>query len=169
MVQYQKEKWNGRPVLRSGCGAAAETKEENIRDVKWRPADRRAGGRAKWIKTEKVKQEDASKNGMEFHLREQGIWDECGLVPKSVGRGKELVEGEIQWVVGREENIGYVVQGHEFRNITLLVRLIHQIRKCHRPNQFLRRGGRDGQDSPRGCARGLQCCTQNRCSLGNRV
>ena len=27
---YQKEKWSGRPVLRSGCGAAAESKEENI-------------------------------------------------------------------------------------------------------------------------------------------
>ena len=39
-------------MLRSGCGAAAETKEENIRETKWRPADRRTGGRAKRITDE---------------------------------------------------------------------------------------------------------------------
>ena len=47
------------------CVADAEQlrnlKEENIRDMKWRPADRRTGGRAKRIKTKTVKQEDASK------------------------------------------------------------------------------------------------------------
>ena len=55
------------PVLRSECGAAAESKAENIREIKWRPADRRTGGRAKRIKTRKVKQEGVSIIGTEFH------------------------------------------------------------------------------------------------------
>ena len=65
-------------MLRSGSGTAAEAKEENIRDVKWRPAGRRTGGRAKRIKTKEVKQEDASKSGTRFRLRERGVGDECG-------------------------------------------------------------------------------------------
>ena len=56
-----------------------KSKEENIRVMKWRLADRRTGGRAKQIKARKrTKHGDASKNGAEFHLREQGIGDECG-------------------------------------------------------------------------------------------
>ena len=42
--------------------------------------DQRASGRAKQIKMRKVKQKDASKNGTEFCLREQGVGDECGQV-----------------------------------------------------------------------------------------
>ena len=57
-------------MLRSECGAAAESKEESIRRTKWRPADRRTGGRAKRIRTRKVKQKDASVIGTGFHLRE---------------------------------------------------------------------------------------------------
>ena len=56
-----------------------------------------------------MKQEGATKNGTEFCLREQGIGDKCGLVLKSVRRGKEFVDGEIWWVVRREENVGYIV------------------------------------------------------------
>ena len=56
-----------------------------------------------------MKQEDASKNGTEFHLEERGVWDESGLVLVMVCRGEEVVNGEIQWVIGREENIGYIV------------------------------------------------------------
>ena len=55
-------KQNGEPVLRSGCGAAAESKRKTYERLKWRPVDRRTGGRAKRIKTRMVKQEDASKN-----------------------------------------------------------------------------------------------------------
>ena len=33
-------------MLRNECGTAAESKGENIRGAKWRPADRRTGGRA---------------------------------------------------------------------------------------------------------------------------
>ena len=40
-------------MLRSECGAAAESKEENIRGTKGRPADQRTGGRAERIKDEK--------------------------------------------------------------------------------------------------------------------
>ena len=58
------------------CVTAAETKKESIRDMKWRPAGRRSGGRAKRIRTNKVKREDVSKNGTEFHLRERGVGDE---------------------------------------------------------------------------------------------
>ena len=59
-------------MLRSECEAAAESKEENIREIKWRPADRRTGGRAKQIKTRKVKQEDVSicRNGVPFRRTE---------------------------------------------------------------------------------------------------
>ena len=51
---------------------------------------------------EEVKQEDASKNRVEFILGKQGIGDECGLVPKLVRQGKEFVYGEIWWVVRGE-------------------------------------------------------------------
>ena len=72
-------------MLRSGCGAAAESKGENIRDMKWRPADRRTGGRAKRIRTRKVKQEDASKygNGPSFRrARRRGqMWRDSGVGP----------------------------------------------------------------------------------------
>ena len=57
----------------------------------------------------KVKQEDASKNGTEFHLWKQGIGDECGLVLMSVRRGKELLNGQIRLSVGGEENVGNIV------------------------------------------------------------
>ena len=70
------------------------------------------------------REDNASKSRTGFHLREQGIRDECGLVPKLVRRGEEFVDGEVRQVVGRKENVGDVVEGHEFRNITLLVRLI---------------------------------------------
>ena len=156
-------------MLRSSCGVAAETKGENIRNMKWRPADRRAGGRAKRIKKKEVKQEDASNNGTEFRLREQGVGDKCGLVPKSVRRGEEIVDGKVRWFVRREENIRDIVCGYEIRNITLLVRLIRRIRKCHRPKYFPRRGGRGGRGSPRGCVRERRCYIRNRCIVGNRV
>ena len=81
----------------------------------------------------KVKQEDESKNRAGFCLRERVIGDECGLVPKSVRQGKEFINGKVRRVVRGEENVGDIVKGHEFRNITLRVRLIRQIRKCHRP------------------------------------
>ena len=77
-------KRSGEPVLRSECGAAAETKEENIRDVKWRPADRRTGGRAERIRTRKVKQEDASITGTGRTSEVCGVGDECGWVGVSV-------------------------------------------------------------------------------------
>ena len=65
-------------MLCSECGAAAETKEENIRDMKWRPAGRRTDGRARRIKMKTVKQEDASINGPGRVLEVRGIGDECG-------------------------------------------------------------------------------------------
>ena len=71
-------------MLRSECGAAADSKEENIREIKWRPADRRTSGRAKRIKMEKVKQEDVSIIGTGFRLEERGVRDECGQIPVSV-------------------------------------------------------------------------------------
>ena len=86
-----------------------ESKEESIQYMKWRPAGRRTGGRVKWIKTRKVKQEDAFKNGTEFCLRERGVGDECGKVPVPVWGGEEFVDGEIQLSVGRKENVGDVV------------------------------------------------------------
>ena len=92
------------------CEAAAESKVESIQDMKWRPAIQRAGERVKQIKTRKVKQEDASKNG------EQGIGDECGKVLVLVWRGKKFVNGEIWLRVGGKENVGDVMQGHEFHN-----------------------------------------------------
>ena len=45
----------------------------------------------KWIKMRKVKQEDTFKNGMEFHLRERGVGDECGKVPVLVRGGEEFI------------------------------------------------------------------------------
>ena len=71
-------------MLRSGCGAAAESKEENIRGTKWRPADRRTGGRAKRIRTKRVKQEDVSIIGTDRVLEVRGVGDECGWVRVSV-------------------------------------------------------------------------------------
>ena len=71
-------------MLRSRCGAAAETKEENIRGTKWRPVDRRTGGRAKRIKMRKVKQEDVSIIETGFRLGEMGVGDECGQIQMSV-------------------------------------------------------------------------------------
>ena len=62
----------------------AEPKEENIRETKWRPADRRAGGRVKRIKTRKVRQEDISDIGTGSCLEEQGVRDKCGRVLISV-------------------------------------------------------------------------------------
>ena len=121
------------------------------------------------IKTGKVKQDDATKNRTEFHLRDQGIGDECGLVPKSVWRGEEFFDGEIWLSVGGKENVGDIMELHEFHNITLLIRLIHQIRKCHRLNQFLCWGGQGGRGSPRGCALGQWCYIQSRCIVGSRV
>ena len=96
-------------MLRSGCGAAAETKEENIRCLKWRPADRRTGGRAKWIKTRKVKQEDVSIIGTEFRLGKCGVWDECGQIWVVVLGLEEVVNREVGCSIGGEENVGYVV------------------------------------------------------------
>ena len=63
LYDVRKGKWSEEPVLRSGCGAAAETKRESIRDMKWRPADRRTGGRAKQIRMKRVKQEGVSIRG----------------------------------------------------------------------------------------------------------
>ena len=40
-------------VLWSGGDTVTESKEESIRDKKWRPVGRRTGGRAKQIKNEK--------------------------------------------------------------------------------------------------------------------
>ena len=71
-------------MLRSGCGAAAESKEENIRDMKWRPVDRRTGGRAERIRTRKVKQEDVSEIGTDRVLEVRDIGDGCGWVRVSV-------------------------------------------------------------------------------------
>ena len=63
-------------MLHSRSGTTAETKEESIRDRKWRPVVGQTRGRVKQIKTKEMKQEDTSKNGAVFHLREQGIGDE---------------------------------------------------------------------------------------------
>ena len=112
-------------MLRSECGAAAESKEENIQDRngnQWTegPVEERDGS-----ETRKVKQRSASIMGMEFRLRERGVGDESGKVPVSVWRSKEFVNGEIWLRVRREENVGDVVKANEFHNITLLIRLIH--------------------------------------------
>ena len=72
--------------------------------------------KSEWIKTGKVKQDDATKNRMEFRLREQGVGDECGLVPKSVWRGKEFFDGEIRLSVRGKENVGDIVELHKFCN-----------------------------------------------------
>ena len=88
-----------------------------------------------------MKHRSDSKNGMGFYLREQGIGDKCGKALVSIWGGKELINGEIWLGVGRKQNVGDVVQGYEFCNITLLVRLIHQIRKCHRPKYVPHQGG----------------------------
>ena len=93
----------------SGCGTAVETKEENIRDWKWKPMDRRAEGGAKRTKTKEVKHEDTSNNRAVFHLREQGVGDECGQVPGLVLRSEEFFDGKIRWVVGGKEDVRYVV------------------------------------------------------------
>ena len=93
-----------------------DLKEESIRDIKWRPAGRRTGGRTKRSRKKEVKQEDVSKNGMGFRLRGRGVWDECGQVPESVRRGEELFNGEERRVVWGEENVGDIVCGHEIRN-----------------------------------------------------
>ena len=56
----------------------------------------RTSGGVKQIRTRKVKQRNASKNGTEFCLREQGIWDEWGKVLVLVQRGEEFIDREIQ-------------------------------------------------------------------------
>ena len=104
---YDVERGNG--TESRCCVATAESKEESIRDMKWRPADRRTGGRAKQIKTRKVKQEGASNNGMVFRLNGRGVGDECGLVPKLVHRGEEVINREVGWVFWGEENIRDIV------------------------------------------------------------
>ena len=96
-------------MLRSGCGAAAESKEENIRRTKWRPVDRRTGGRAKRIKTRQVKQEDVSIIGTGLRLGVCGFWDKCGQILVLVRRGEEVIDGEVRHSVGGEENVGYIV------------------------------------------------------------
>ena len=96
-------------MLHSGCGAAAETKRESIRDMKWRPADRRAGGRVNGSRRKKVKQEDASNIGTDRVSEVRDIGDECGWVRVSVQRGEEFVNGEIWSSIGGKENVGYVV------------------------------------------------------------
>ena len=96
-------------MLCSECGAAAESKEEDIRGTKWRPAGRRTGGRAKRIKTRKVKQEDVSNIGTGFHLGERGVRDECGQVLIAVREREEVVDREIRCSIGGEENVGYIV------------------------------------------------------------
>ena len=40
----------------SGSGTTADSKEENIRDMKWKPSDQRANRGARQIKMRKVKQ-----------------------------------------------------------------------------------------------------------------
>ena len=67
-------------MLRSECGAAADSKGESIRGTKWRPADRRASGRAERIRTRKAKQEDVFNIGTGFHSKESGVGSECGWV-----------------------------------------------------------------------------------------
>ena len=101
-------------VLCTICGSTVYSKKENIWEIEWRPADRRAGGRAKWIKEEKGETEKIHL-GVEFCLG--GVWDESGQVPISVWRGEEFVDEKVGLWVGREENIGDVVQGDEFCNI----------------------------------------------------
>ena len=54
--------------------------------------------------------------GTGFRSGERGVDDECGQIPMSVRRGEEFVDGEIGCSIGREENVGDVVQGYEFHN-----------------------------------------------------
>ena len=63
-----------------------------------------------------MKQEDASIIRTGFCLEERGVWDECGWVRVLVRQSEEFVNGEIGSSIRGEENVGYVVQGHEFRN-----------------------------------------------------
>ena len=115
----QKGKWNEEPVLHSKCRAAAESKEENIRD---RNGNQRTKGLVEerdGSETRKVKQRSASIMGMEFCLRERGVGDESGKVLVSVQRSEEFVNGEIQLRVRREENVGDVMETDEFCNKNL--------------------------------------------------
>ena len=66
------------------CVADVESKEESIRGTKWRPVDRRTGGRAKRIRTKGVKQEDISIIGMDRVSEVRGVGDKCGWVRVSV-------------------------------------------------------------------------------------
>ena len=54
--------------------------------------------------------------GTEFRLRERGVGDECGKVLVSVWRGEEFVNGKIQLGVRGKENVGDIMERHEFRN-----------------------------------------------------
>ena len=54
-------------------------------------------------------EKNTSKNGMEFHLREQGVGDESGKVLILVQRGKEFIDRKIQVSVRREENVRDIV------------------------------------------------------------
>ena len=97
------------PVLCSECGAAAETKEENIRGTKWRPADQRTGGRAKRIKDEKgeTRRRNYYWNGVLSGGREVG--DECGWILIPVRCCEEFFDGEVGGSVRGKENVGYIV------------------------------------------------------------
>ena len=68
------------------------------------PVEERNGSRMR-----KVKQEDASIIGTGFRLMERGVWDKCGQIGVSVRSSEEIIDGEIGWSVGGEENVGYVV------------------------------------------------------------
>ena len=107
-------------VLRCSCAVAAESKREGIQDkngMEWKPLVQSTGGG--W-EMEVV-----------FHLRERGIRNIKGKILYSRSRRKEFLDGEMQGVVRGKENVGDITKGHKFHNITLLIRLIHQIRKCH--------------------------------------
>ena len=54
-----------------------------------------------------------------FHLRERGIRNIRGKILCSRSRRKEFLDGEMQGVVGRKENVGDIAKGHEFHNNNL--------------------------------------------------
>ena len=99
-------------MLQHSCAVAVESKVENIWDkneMEWKPSVQSTGGGLG------IEQE-GKETEMVFHLREQGIGDECGKVTKPIWWGKEFHDGDMQRFVRGEENVGDVVKANKFHN-----------------------------------------------------
>ena len=113
--EIKKEKWNDIGTSGWCCRADAE----QLWNLKGKAYKTRMEQNGNQWSDQLVVEQKRKETEMVFCLREWGVGGERGKVMKLVQWCKEFCKGKVWGFIGREENVGDIVEANEFCNRTI--------------------------------------------------